>query len=282
MAQGTSGTAQISGYFNSILEDALFVARESMIMPSLVTQYSAVGWADRKLSIYPQISASAVGETEDFANPTSFTKSAQATLSPSEVMAQVILTDRRIDTDPDNARADAAKELGAAIADKIEGDLLALFDSFTDTHGATGGTASFSLQLVGNAVASLRASKARGPFYCVLHPYQWLDVWNEIGKPSTSVVAANAANQALSDYFVANLVNCLWYQHALIDTTDSKATAAVFNREALALDTRKLPTLEPERDASKRAWELNMSAGYAAGVRYDAMGCMLESDCTTP
>jgi phage gp46-like protein len=106
MAQGTSGTAQISGYFNSILEDALFVARDSMIMPSLVTQYSAVGWADRKLSIYPQISATAVAETSDYANPTSFTKSAQATLTPSEIMAQVILTDRRAeDSDvlPDGA-----------------------------------------------------------------------------------------------------------------------------------------------------------------------------------
>lgn len=282
MTQGTSGTAQISGYFNSILEDALFVARDAMIMPSLVTQYSAVGWEDRKLSIYPQISASAVAETDDFANPTSFTKSAQVTLTPSEVMAQVILTDRRIATDPDSARVDAASELGNAIRDKIETDLLNLFDSFTDDHSSTGGTASFSTTLVGNAMASLRASKAQGPFYCAVHPYQWLDIWIEIGKPTTSLVAQNAANAALSDYFVANLINCLWYQNALIDTTSNKATAAVFNRQALALDTRKTPTLEPERDASKRAWELNMSAGYAVGVRYNAMGVKIESDCTSP
>lgn len=110
-----------------------------------------------------------------------------------------------------------------------------------------------------------------------------MDVWVEIGKPSTSVVASDAANQAMRDYFVANLVNAQWYQHALIaiDTSDD-AVSGVFNRQALALDMRRAPRLEPERDASKRAWELNISAGYAVGVRRSTYGVAMTADATAP
>jgi hypothetical protein len=282
MTQGISGTASISDDILAIHEDAIFVAREAMIMPSLCTPYNSGGWEDRKLFVYPQISAATVGETDDFVNPTAFGKTLDVTLTPAEVMAQSILTDRRLETDRQSARADCATELGNAVGDKIEGDLLALFDSFTDDHSATGGTAVFALQLVGNAIASLRTAKARGPFYVVLHPYHWLDVWNEIGKPSTSLVPSDVASGALRDYFVANLVNAQWYQHANIDTTGNKATSAVFNREALAFDTRRAPRLEAERDASKRAWELNETAGYAVGVRKASCGAKIEADCTAP
>lgn len=283
MTQGYSGTANISDDILAIHEDAWFIARESVLMPSLVTPYNSGGWEDRKLFTYPQISATTVGETQDYSNPTVFGKTLSVTLTPAEIMAQSILTDRRIETDRQNARNDCAQELGMAISDKIESDLLSLFDSFTtNDNSSTGGTAVFSLQLVANSIADLRTQKARGPFYVVLHPYHWLDVWNEIGKPSTSVVAADAANRAMADYFVANLVNAQWYQHAMIDTTSNKATSAVFNREAMALDMRRSPRLEPERDASKRAWELNETAGYAYGIRRDAFGAKIEADATAP
>lgn len=282
MAFGTSGTAQISGYFNSILEDALFVLRERALMPALVTSYGATGWADRKLSTYPEVVAQSVGETDDFAAATVFDKSAVVTLTPGEIMAQIALTDRRLDTDPDGARADATTELGNALTTKLETDLVTLFSSFTASKGAGAGSA-FTLTSVANSIAYLRAQKVNGPFSVVLHPYHWLDVWVEIGKPTTSVVASDVANTALKDYFVANLVNAQWYQHALIPVDGSDdATSGVFNREALALDTRKTPTMEPERDASKRAWELNASAGYAKGVRRDVCGVKLIADATAP
>jgi hypothetical protein len=53
------------------------------------------------------------------------------TLTPAEIIAQAILTDRRLETDRQNARADASVAIGNAIAQKIEGDLLALFASLT-------------------------------------------------------------------------------------------------------------------------------------------------------
>ncbi len=228
MTQGYSGTAQISGYFNSILEDAVFVARESMIMPSLVTRYSGTGWEDRKVSVYPEISASTVAETDDYANPTQFGKSSLATFTPFEKMAQVILTDRRLTTDPQNARQDAVTELGAAMADAIEQSLLDEFTNFTDSHGA-GANSTFTFTSMANSVASLRNAKSRGPFSFVLHPYHWLDVWVELGKPAATVIPGEVATEALREYFVDRLLGCNIYQHALIDVDGSDdAISAVF------------------------------------------------------
>lgn len=283
MATGTSGTADISGFFESIQEDAVFILREDSLMPQLVTLYGdSNSWADRKISKYPQVSAQTIGETEDVSTPTVFDKQSLATLTPIEIAAQVILTDRRIETDRQNARTDAAQELGGAMSDKIETDLVTLFSSFTASKGAGAGNA-FTLTSVANGISVLRNGKVRGPFSVVLHPYHWLDVWVEIGKPTTSVVASEVANTALKDYFVANLVNAQWYQHSLIPVDGSDdAASAVFNRQALALDTRRAPRLEWERDASKRAYEATITAGYAKGVRRDACGVKLIADATAP
>lgn len=56
------------------------------------------------------------------------------------------------------------------------------------------------------------------------------------------------------------------------------AYGAFFNPNALALDIRRDLRLEPERDASKRAWELNMTALYAHGVWRPAFGVQVISD----
>lgn len=91
------------------------------------------------------------------------------------------------------------------------------------------------------------------------------------------------ANQALRDYFVGRWVNVLWFTNAniAIDASDD-AISGIFNPGALAFDSRRAPRLEPERDASLRAWELNMTAGYAHGVRRDTFGVQYTADATTP
>src|SRR5687767_14150678 len=130
-----SKLSDLNSLFNLILEDALFVAREQNLMVNLVHNYSAKGWLARKISSYPQIDAQSVGEGVDYANPTTFDKTVLATLTPGEVIAQSILTDIRIDTDPDDAKRDNAMELGNAVATKVDTDLVGAFTSFTTGKG---------------------------------------------------------------------------------------------------------------------------------------------------
>lgn len=272
----------LNSLYNYIFEDALFVARETNLMTNLVRNFSADGFMARKVGIRPEISAEAKAEGVDFQNPTTFGQTLEATLTPSMVMAQVLLTDEAVDTDPSNARQDAAQELGSAIATKIDKDLLALFSSFSTGKGTAAN--SLSIAKCAAAMSVLRNAKAGNPLYFVLHPYGWADIWTELGQPAaTYSFLGDTANQALRDYYVGNWVNATWFISANItaDANDD-AYSAVFNPNALGFDSRQAPTLEPERDASRKATELNMSAGYAVGVVRSTFGVYLLHDVTEP
>lgn len=278
-----STVSDLNSLFNTIFEDALFVARENNIMTSLVTNYSATGWMDRKISAYPQITAQSVAENVDFAAPTTFDKQVLATLSPGEVMSQSILTDRRIDTDPDDARRDCATELGSSIGTKIDTDITSAFSSFTTDKGTGAGNAA-TISSFAAAISVLRTNKVPNPIYVVCHPYHWHDVWILLGQPGANqALLGDVANQALRDFYVGRWVNVMWFTSANIAIDASAdAISAIFSPQSLAFDSRKAPTLEPERDASLRAWELNMSAGYAYGVRRNAFGIKYTADATEP
>jgi len=277
-----STKSNITGYFNNIFEDALFVARENNLMTGLVTPYSATGWMTRTISTYPTFTAASVSEGVDYANPTTFDKQTLATLTPGEIITQAIITDIRMDTDPQDARRDCATEMGNAIATKIDKDLTSDFASFTtDVGPGAGSTNTLAKFAVG--VSRLRNALAPNPLYSVLHPYQWHDIWVELGQPaSQKALLGDVANRALMDFFVGQWLNMSWFTSANIVPSGTDATGAIFNPQALAFDSRKAPTLEPERDASLRAWELNMSAGYAHGVRRTAFGVKYTGDVTAP
>lgn len=280
---GISKKSDLNSLFNSIFEDALFVARETNMMTQLVTVYNGTGYADRKIGQWAQITAEAVAEGVDYANPTTFSKSVLATLTPSEVIAQSILTDVMYETDPEDTRQNCAIELGNAVATKIDTDLTGDFASFSTDVGP-GANSTATLAKFGVGVSILRNNKVMNPIYCVLHPYHWHDIWVELGQPaSNKALLGNVANQALQDFFVMEWLGTRWFVNANISVDSSDdAVSGIFSPQALAFDSRKAPTLEPERDASLRAWELNMVGGYAHGVRRPTFGVKYTADASQP
>lgn len=275
--------SDLNSLFNNIYERALFVAREMNVMLQLVTIYTGTGYADRKIGQWATITAEDATEGVDYANAQTFSKSVLATLTPGEVMAQSVLTDVMSETDPDDAVRSCAEELGNAMATKIDTDIVTDMASFsTDVGPGAGQTA--TLAKFGVAQSVLRNSKVMNPLYAVLHPYAWHDIWVELGQPAaTNAFLGDTANQALRDFYVGNFLGLRWIINANIATdSDSDAVSGVFNPGALAFDSRKAPMLEPERDASLRAWELNLVGGYAHGVRRPTFGVKYTCDVTTP
>jgi hypothetical protein len=277
-----SKVSSMNSLFNSIYEDTLFVAREANLMTGLVTNYSARGWMDRKINSYPALTAQSVAEGVDYANPTEWTKTNNGTLTPGEIIVQVTLSDRRIETDPEDAQRDAAQEMGNAIATKIDTDIASVFTDFSTDKGGTG--TALTIAKCAAAMSVLRNNKVPNPIYFVLHPYAWHDIWTELGQPAaTKVLLGDVANEALRSFYVSDMLNAQWFINANIAVNATPdAVSAVFNPGALAFDSRKAPTMEPERDASLRAWELNFSAGYAYGERRDSFGVKLTHDATEP
>jgi hypothetical protein len=161
-------------------------------------------------------------------------------------------------------------------------DILADFASFTTDKGAAG--ASLSLAKCAASLAVLRKNLAPNPLYFVLHPYGWYDVWTELGQPAAQkALLGDVANRALMDFYVGSWLAATWFTSANITVDGSDdAVSAVFNPQALGFDSREAPTMEPERDASRKATELNMSASYATGVIRTEFGIKLTHDATEP
>lgn len=283
MAQST--VSSLNSLFNSIYEDAIFVAREENLMTGLVTTYSARGLATRYLPIYPQMSAQDVAEGVDFSNATEWTKTAQMTLTPSIAKTQAILTEARIATDPDDARRDLAMEMGGAIATKIDTDLVDLFSGFSTGKGSSGNA--LTIKNCGAALSVLRTVPVRNPIYFVLHPYGWHDIWTELAQPAATYDwLGETANQAMRDYAVGNFLSAQWFISANIslDSTPD-AIGAAFNREALAFDLRMAPTMLIDFDASIAGGgghEINMEVWYGVSERRDTYGVKLTHDATEP
>jgi len=284
MATGASRVTDIGGYFNNIYEDSVFAVREGTLATRLVTVFTdGAGDQTRTLPAYSSVSYSAVAETEDFSNPTRFSKSALSTLTPSEVMAQMIITDRRIETDPENARQDAATELGAAAATKVDTDIFGNFSSLTGgTLGASGST--FTWGYFYSALTNLRIGNVPMPYVAVLHPTHWHKLAVTAAVASTVTNAPSFQDEVMRRWYVGTVagVDIFVSNNVPAGGTSTDSYSAMFNPRALAFDLRRGYRLEPERDASKRAYELNATMHYAHGVWRPLWGAYILADAQAP
>lgn len=277
-------TAQISDpYIQTIFEDALFVARDNNLIANLVTVFSDRNDdSPRSSSEHAQVTINAIDEADDLASQ-AFTPSVLSTLTPQEYGAQYLLTDRRRASDPFGVQQAAAQELGMGIATDIESKVLAQFGNLT---GGTIGTAG-SAPIWGHffaALTHLRAQNAPGPYYYVVRPEQWHDLAQAASVAGAQVVnAPEFQDEIMRRWYVGTVAGVQVFTSTnIVKDANDDATGAMFNRTALALDIRRAPRLEPERDASRRAIELNMTVHYATGVWRPKFGVQVIGDASLP
>lgn len=280
-----STTDELNSLYNEIIEDSAMVLREENLMVGggLITLFlNGTGYATRKVPIWSTASVAVKPEGVDFAAPTTFEKTQLASFTPTVKMSQFLLTDELMQTDDvDSVRAKASAELGGGLAEYVDEDVLSKFGDFTTDKG-TAGTA-MSITIAANAVSTLRGKKVRGQRNAVLHPYAWHDLWIELGRPATEFAfLGDVANEALREFYVVNWMSARWFVSANIAVTNNDAVSAVFTREALAYDQREAFAVETERDASRKADEMNASIGYATGVLRDSAGIKITTDATEP
>ncbi len=261
-------SSDISAFINTIFEASILVARDNNVMTGLVRTFNdRTGVATRQNSQYGGLTVNSIGETDDLVGQ-AFTPSSIATLTPSEAGGQYFLTDTRVESDPFTVRNDAAQDMGLAMATKMETDLISTFTSFT---GGTVGTAGSAITWghIFAMEAQLRAQKAPYPYFLAVHPYQWQPLAKAASVASSS--ATNAAPSLLEEvnsmFFVKQVGGVFIFTTSNIPTiTGDDAYVGMWSRDAIGLDIRRQPRIEPERDASRRGTELNLSTLYAKGV----------------
>lgn len=283
MASGLTRYADITALVNDIYHNALFALRERNLLAPTVMNATAGGMNPRKVTTYGTANPRAVNEGVDVA-PTQFTKTLLSTITPARVADTFLLTDEDMATDPDNARNSAAMEMGAAFAEFVDQDIASQFSNLTaGTISLTGGSLTWAG--VVNAHAILHASNVPGPYVCVLHPYQWADLFTQAVVSDVALTRAPAfQDRMVNNYFVSSLLGDVTFvvsSNVSVDSTPD-ATAGMYNRDAIIFDVRKPFSIRPQRDESREALELNASIWYETAVWRAALGVQIISDATTP
>jgi hypothetical protein len=269
----------ISSFVNTIWEDAFLVARDNNVVAGLVTGFTGQGMAVRKNATYGSVTVNSLVETDDLVSQ-AHTPSVSQTLTPAEFGAQIFINDQRLDSDIFGARSNAAIELGQAFGQAVD---IALLGDFSSLTAGTVGTAGSNLTWANFFAAQsiLRMNFAPAPYACVLSPYQWHCLGTAIA-PGVTVTNAPALQDALMDrWFVGNVSGVDIYVDGNI-AAGTSVGGGMFARPAIALDWRRAPTLEPQRDASRRGWELNYTMIYAHGVWRPTFGVYINTAGTAP
>jgi hypothetical protein len=278
--------SDVSSIATTIQEMAMFHVRESYTLQNYVTTFGDMrGMNIRTGYEYNQAAAVVVAESDDLTS-SAFTPSAGQSLTPYEIGLQFFVTDSRRDSElPEDIIRDGALELGMAAGDKIQTDLIAEMANLTGGIIGAAGTA-ITWGYVAAAIAQARyINKSNSvPLNMFIHGYQWAVLARaaSIAGAAVGTAAPSYADLITRTGFAAEFMGVPIFQLQATPDTSSNFTGGVFPRSAIALDMRKRPTVEPERDASRRGTEFNMSATYDAGVWRPALGVQMIFDATAP
>ena len=265
--------SDISSLANSIQESALLTAREQMVMAGLVSVFSGEQEGNaRKLYAYNSAGTlTQLPESTDLST-TTFAPSLLATLTPYTYAAKYVATDVLLSSDWNETAAMMGRDAGQRLTVDQDTKLAGLFSSFTGgTVGTAGGTLTWDN--VFRARAYLKAALAPAPYSCVLRPEQSWELLRVSSGAPTLMQSPKFMDDLAGSFYIGSYGGINFYEDANI-TAGTAAAAGMFSREAIALDIRRAPRIEMQRDASLGggAWELNFSSVFAYAVYRPTFG----------
>lgn len=267
MARPELQTADSQLYTN-ILQEAVFTASEKSIAGSVFNVYDMTGTPGltAQIPVYPEISASAPGQTTDVSE--SAVAVAQVDITASEIAARVDVSDLLAESTSRNMGSDVGVMIGGALAEKIDTDAFALFTEANLPVNVGDNATEITPETILKAVYELRGNSAPtdadGDYYCVLHPKQAFNiakVLTQSGYASGGATAiSNVGNSLLSSSaFVGRLYNVKMFQSTAVGADSASAATdalgAVFSPMAFGHVVKRPIRLETQRDASMRLTE---------------------------
>jgi hypothetical protein len=223
------------------------------------------------------------------------------TVTPAEVGCKLILTDKLVRDNQEDIKAAAGRILGNAMEVKRDQDILLQLASAATSLGSgstatMGQVAAARVIIKGNPVSN--GGPGPGSLACVLHPYVSLDLVDVL-TPLAPVQSSGTAgytiqspamamvDEVVRQYGVGRLFGMPVIEDGNIDTTTIANTAkgGVFctgEGGAIILGTALEWSVEPERDASLRATELNIVGEYGVGIYVDDWIVTMNHDATLP
>lgn len=275
MANNTTINSEL---FTSLLAEAQFAMYESAIARQIVTPFDYPANAGKVLQVpvYSAVTAGAL--TEGTAPSAADTNTTSASITMAEIGTYFEVTDMLRDSAQRDVIADLGAQAGRAIAEKMDNDVFALFNSFSASVGTE--DSAISVDNIFEAVATLRNAKVVGPLSAVVSPRQALQLKKELYNAGGTVAsAAEIGNDTLRGYYIGNLAGCQIFESALVkrdldtDTdTELNAVGAVFAPSALGHAMRGGVAMETQRQAAKRAEDVMMHVVCGQAILQNSHG----------
>ena len=273
-----STTTSLNDLIAPIVQEAMFVASETSIMPGLVKQFTVPANAGKVLQIplYPVSTiASDAGENSDLSNTEISTGVANITLTEAGIMTT--LTDMARNHSVSNVVADLGKLFGEAIAKRHDRALTSLFSSFTSQIGAAGDE--LEVKDLFEAYATLKANAVPGPYFGVFNPKSIFNIKKTLTNTFVNPNASAVVNQAMTEGYVGRIAGIDIFESSnVVEESAAGVVNGIFSRDALGLAVAQNINIETQRDASLRAEEVVASTRYGVSVLHNSYGVKILGD----
>jgi len=273
-----STTTTLNDLIAPIVQEAMFVASETAIMPGLVKVFNVPANAGKVLQVplySTQTIASDAGEASDLSNTAVSTDVANITLTEAGIMTT--LTDMARNHSMSNVVADLGKLFGEAIAKRHDRALTGLFSSFTASIGAA--QDEIEVKDLFEAYATLKAAAVPGPYFGVFSPKAIYNVKKTLTNSFVNPNPANVVNQAMSEGYIGRIAGIDIYESSnVVQLSDTSVVNAVFSRDALGIAIAQQLNVETQRDASLRAEEVVASTRYGVNILHNSYGVKILGD----
>jgi N4-gp56 family major capsid protein len=261
-----------------IVQEAMFVASETSIMPGLVKNFAIANNTGKVLQVplYPVQTISAdVGEGSDLSNTEVSTGVANITLTEAGIMTT--LTDMAKNHSVSNVVADLGKLFGEAIAKRHDRALTGLFSSFSASIGADGDE--IEVKDLFEAYATLKSAAVPGPYYGVFHPRAIYNIKKSLTNTFVNPNAGIIQNEAMREGYIGRIAGIDIFETSnVVESSATAVTNAVFARDALGLAVSSALKVETQRDASLRAEEIVATSVYGVALLHNSYGVKLLGD----
>ncbi len=269
-----------SELYANVVQAALFTLSEQTVIRPLIRNYDMTGTPGltAQVPIYPAISAAELTDGTDISSATSFNTTSK-TITAAERGVLVNLTDLAKESASEDVAAAIGRQIGDAMAKKVDQELAALFSGFSSQVGDD--KAELTVDDLFKAAATLRNNNAPGPYVCVLHPFQAFQIKKLLaGNGNTPMNNHDLANEALREGFVGRIAGMDIFESTVVTGGDSAGTfiGAAMSQDALGYMVKRGMRVEEQRDASLRSTEIVGSMAYGVSEIFDGYGVGIVGD----
>lgn len=275
MASTTTTTATELVYAKILTDQLIDNMYGVAVMDGLMRQESLVGKPSRSYSfpIWPALTAASIAEATDLTSSAVDTTNVDIAVTEASSI-RIDVTDLLLESAILRDGMQFAAQGGKAVADKRDTDATALLSGFSGGVGSTG-TVLTEANVI-KAITTLHGADAPRPYVIVLHPYAVGDFRKVLAQTTASVQESRSEASLAPGYgFEFSYLGQDVYASSNVPTANAAADVqgAIFSKgQALARVDKRPIRVEPQRDASLRATEYNITSVYGQGELVDGWG----------